>query len=116
MSVDQAEKIKQTAMELFDTGNIFNNSTTHVIERYHDFFSQENIQNILNNQDIVQSAKILFENSLNISEASKMGYMHRNTLIYRIEKIKKMIGLDIRVFKEAIVFVNMLLIYNSFQV
>ena len=64
----------------------------------------------------MQSAKILFENSLNISEASKMGYMHRNTLIYRIEKIKKMIGLDIRVFKEAIVFVNMLLIYNSFQV
>ncbi len=111
-----AEQIKSTALELFDTANIFDNSNTHVIERYHDFFAMDEVQDILSNQEIVHSARVLFEYSLNISTASKMGYMHRNTLIYRIDKIKRMIGLDIRIFKEALVFVNMLLIYDFFQV
>lgn len=114
--MNSPEQIKNDAMELFDTANIFDNSNTHVIERYHDFFAQDEVQDILKNEEIVQSARILFDNSLNISTASKMGYMHRNTLIYRIEKIKRVIGLDIRIFKEALVFVNMLLIYDFFQV
>lgn len=114
--MNKPNEIKKAAMELFDTGNIFDDANTHVIERYHDFFALVPVQDILKNEDIIKSARILFDYSLNISEASKMGYMHRNTLIYRIEKIKRTIGLDIRIFKEALVFVNMLLIYDFFQV
>ena len=45
-----------------------------------------------------------FENSLNVSETSRQLYIHRNTLVYRLEKIKKLTGLDLREFEDAIVF------------
>ena len=45
-----------------------------------------------------------FENSLNVSETSRQLYIHRNTLVYRLEKIKKLTGLDLREFDHAIVF------------
>ncbi|MBR2081252.1 MAG: helix-turn-helix domain-containing protein [Oscillospiraceae bacterium] len=45
-----------------------------------------------------------FENNLNVSETSRKLFVHRNTLVYRLEKIKKMTGLDLRQFDHAIVF------------
>ena len=45
-----------------------------------------------------------FENSLNISETSRQLYIHRNTLVYRLDKIQKSTGLDLRVFDDAITF------------
>ena len=45
-----------------------------------------------------------FENNLNVSETSRKLFVHRNTLVYRLEKIKKMTGLDLREFEDAIVF------------
>ena len=45
-----------------------------------------------------------FENNLNVSETSRKLFVHRNTLVYRLEKIKKLTGLDLRQFDHAIVF------------
>ena len=45
-----------------------------------------------------------FENNLNVSETSRGLFVHRNTLVYRLEKIKKLTGLDLREFDDAIVF------------
>ena len=45
-----------------------------------------------------------FENNLNVSEASRQLYIHRNTLVYRMEKLKSVIGLDMRVFEDALTF------------
>lgn len=45
-----------------------------------------------------------FENNLNVSETSRKLFVHRNTLVYRLEKIKKLTGLDLREFDDAIVF------------
>ena len=45
-----------------------------------------------------------FENSLNVSETSRKLFVHRNTLVYRLEKIKKITGLDLREFDHAIIF------------
>lgn len=45
-----------------------------------------------------------FENSLNVSETSRQLYIHRNTLVYRLDKLQKSTGLDIRVFEDAITF------------
>ena len=45
-----------------------------------------------------------FENSLNVSETSRQLYIHRNTLVYRLDKIQKITGLDLRVFDDAITF------------
>ena len=45
-----------------------------------------------------------FENNLNVSETSRQLYVHRNTLVYRLEKLQKSTGLDIRVFDDALTF------------
>ncbi len=45
-----------------------------------------------------------FENSLNVSETSRQLYIHRNTLVYRLDKLEKNTGLDLRVFDDAITF------------
>ncbi|MDL2293576.1 helix-turn-helix domain-containing protein [Ruminococcaceae bacterium OttesenSCG-928-D13] len=45
-----------------------------------------------------------FENNLNVSETSRGLFVHRNTLVYRLEKIKKLTGLDLREFDDAIIF------------
>jgi len=45
-----------------------------------------------------------FENSLNVSETARQLYIHRNTLVYRLDKVNKATGLDLRVFEDAITF------------
>jgi len=45
-----------------------------------------------------------FENNLNVSETSRQLYVHRNTLVYRLDKIQKVTGLDLRLFDDAIIF------------
>ena len=45
-----------------------------------------------------------FENSLNVSETSRQLFIHRNTLVYRLDKLQKSSGLDLRVFEDAITF------------
>ena len=45
-----------------------------------------------------------FENSLNVSETSRQLFIHRNTLVYRLDKLQKNTGLDLRVFEDAITF------------
>ena len=45
-----------------------------------------------------------FENNLNVSETSRKLFVHRNTLVYRLEKIRKLTGLDLRQFDDAVTF------------
>lgn len=45
-----------------------------------------------------------FDNNLNVSETARQLYIHRNTLVYRLEKIQKSTGLDVRVFDDALTF------------
>jgi carbohydrate diacid regulator len=45
-----------------------------------------------------------FENSLNVSETSRQLFIHRNTLVYRLDKLQKITGLDLRIFEDAITF------------
>ena len=51
-----------------------------------------------------------FENNLNVSETSRKLFVHRNTLVYRLEKIKKLTGLDLREFDDAIVLKTALMV------
>ena len=45
-----------------------------------------------------------FENNLNVSETSRQLYIHRNTLVYRLDKLQRSTGLDLRIFDDAITF------------
>lgn len=64
-------------------------------------FGERNID--LDDETMVTIQKF-FENSLNISETARQLYIHRNTLVYRLERLEKMIGLDIRKFEDAMTF------------
>ena len=55
-------------------------------------------------QETLFTIQRFFENNLNVSETSRKLFVHRNTLVYRLEKIKKLTGLDLREFDHAIVF------------
>ena len=55
-------------------------------------------------QETLFTINKFFENNLNVSETSRKLFVHRNTLVYRLEKIKKLTGLDLRMFDHAIVF------------
>ena len=52
----------------------------------------------------IQPSRSFFENNLNISETARQLYVHRNTLVYRLERLEKAIGLDIRKFDDAMTF------------
>jgi carbohydrate diacid regulator len=55
-------------------------------------------------RETLETIHRFFENNLNVSETSRKLFVHRNTLVYRLEKIKKLTGLDLREFDHAIVF------------
>ncbi len=65
-------------------------------------FKKESIDS-LDNETILTIQKF-FEKNLNVSETSRQLYVHRNTLVYRLDKVQKLTGLDLRVFDDAIVF------------
>lgn len=75
---------------------------------------------LLDNETILTINKF-FENDLNVSETSRQLFVHRNTLVYRLEKIYKLTGLDLRKFDQAIVFkvammVHKYLVSNSSKI
>ena len=63
----------------------------------------ENVPNDLDEETLTTINKF-FENNLNVSETSRQLFVHRNTLVYRIEKIQKSTGLDLRKFDDALTF------------
>ncbi len=56
-----------------------------------------------------------FENSLNVSETARQLYIHRNTLVYRLDKVNKATGLDLRVFEDAITFQIAMMVVRYMQ-
>ncbi|MBQ2391246.1 MAG: helix-turn-helix domain-containing protein [Clostridia bacterium] len=68
----------------------------------HEVFKLGSIESL--DQETLFTIQKFFENNLNVSETSRKLFVHRNTLVYRLEKIKKLTGLDLREFEHAIVF------------
>ena len=62
------------------------------------------IPEVLEDEEAMSTVAKFFENNLNISETARQLYVHRNTLVYRLERIEKEIGLDIRKFDDAMTF------------
>ena len=65
-------------------------------------FKKESIDVL--DQETIYTIQKFFENNLNVSETSRQLYVHRNTLVYRLDKVEKLTGLDLRIFEHAIVF------------
>lgn len=71
----------------------------------------ENVPSDLD-EETLSTINKFFENNLNVSETSRQLFVHRNTLVYRIEKIQKGTGLDLRNFDDALTFKIALMVVN----
>lgn len=97
----------------YNISNMIFNNNTLLFEEIMDNLNQDIKEKILNvfnkscsklDEDMIKTIEIFFKADLNLSEASKELYVHRNTLIYRLDKIQKYTGYDIRKFNEAALF------------
>lgn len=73
-------------------------------ENYVKTVLDKNYREVLADTELMTAAETFLKHSLNISEASRSMYVHRNTLIYRLDKIEKLTGLNIRNFSDAMTF------------
>lgn len=67
-----------------------------------EIFKKESIHSL--DQETLQTIHKFFENNLNVSETSRQLFVHRNTLVYRLDKIERLTGLDLRNFDDAVTF------------
>ena len=68
---------------------------------------------IFEHSDLMVAVDSFFENGMNISETARKLYMHRNTLIYRLNKIQKTTGIDLRNFEMAVTFLVLRILYEQ---
>ncbi len=74
------------------------------LAKYLDTLLDRDSAEILEDPELMNTAEEFLKNSLNISETSRSMYMHRNTLIYRLDKIEKATGLNLRHFNDSVAF------------
>lgn len=82
------------------------------LEEYLAELTNENAKEIFADEEMVNTAEEFLQNSLNVSETSRNLYMHRNTLLYRLDKIEKATGLNIRLFPDAVSFRVLTVLYK----
>lgn len=97
-----AEK-KVTAYSTLGIGRLIYQLPVNLCKIFIDEIFGANVPMELDDETLTTINKF-FENNLNVSETSRQLFVHRNTLVYRIEKLQKSTGLDIRVFDDALTF------------
>lgn len=105
---DIKDQIFDSASMIFEKAvyNISPKAKKELLDRFQSKFSSFD-------QDIINTIEEFVRCGLNISEAAKKLYIHRNTLIYRLDKISKDTGYDIRDFKQAAIFIIAFLIWKE---
>lgn len=81
-------------------------------QEYMNEYLTDESKELLENEDMLNTAEEFFLNSLNVSETARKLFMHRNTLMYRLDKIERTTGLDIRKFSDAVSFRVLTLLYQ----
>lgn len=81
-------------------------------ERLVSGYDLKNFARIFEDGDIMATADSFLTHGMNVSETSRVLYMHRNTLIYRLNKIQNETGLDIRIFEMAVTFEILRILYE----
>lgn len=76
-------------------------------------YDMKNFARIFEHGDLMAAADCFFENGMNVSETARKLYMHRNTLIYRLNKIQKTTGIDLRNFEQAVTFRILRVLYEQ---
>lgn len=110
LTFDDNETIEDKILKMFSPENLINCFSESNYESYKKVIDHANIQLILGDEELMATIYAFFENSLNTSVTSSKTFMHRNTLNYRLDKVKKLTGLNIKLFEHAVVFKNLIII------
>lgn len=98
---DQGSEI--AAYASLGIGRLIHQLPISLCEMYlHEIFEDKDILNL--SEEELGTINMFFENNLNVSETARELFVHRNTLVYRLEKLQKQTGLDIRKFDDALTF------------
>ena len=96
------ESITMMSYENLGIGRLIYQLPTTLCEMFlSEVFKKGSVESL--DEETLFTIQKFFENNLNVSETSRKLFVHRNTLVYRLEKIKKLTGLDLREFDNAIV-------------
>ncbi|MCL1807748.1 MAG: helix-turn-helix domain-containing protein [Oscillospiraceae bacterium] len=106
---DTAKSI--VAYESLGLGRLIYQLPTRMCEMFLTEIFKKNGIDVLD-RETLDTILCFFDNSLNISETSRKLFVHRNTLVYRLEKIRKLTGLDLREFDHAVVFKVALMVHR----
>ena len=74
--------------------------------------TDDSFKEVFDDEEMLATAEAFLQSSLNVSETSRQLYMHRNTLLYRLDKIEKATGLNIRLFSDAVSFRVLTVLYK----
>ena len=74
--------------------------------------TDEHFKEVFEDEEMLSTAEAFLQSSLNVSETSRNLYMHRNTLLYRLDKIEKATGLNVRLFSDAVSFRVLTVLYK----
>ena len=110
LTFDDNETIEEKILKMFSPENLINCFSETNYESYKKVIDHANIQMILHDEELMSTIFAFFENSLNTSVTSSKTFMHRNTLNYRLDKVKKLTGLNLKQFEHAVVFKNLIII------
>ena len=82
------------------------------IREYMAQFRVGGAEEVFADPDLASTAEQFLENNLNVSETSRALFAHRNTLMYRLDKIKRITGLDLKNFSDAVTFRVISILYK----
>lgn len=82
-------------------------------DEYFDLLADDEVKNVFADDEIMETAEKFLTCNLNASETARKLYVHRNTLTYRLDKIEKATGLNIRSFSDAVTFRFMTILYKA---
>ena len=91
---------------------ILENVSETKLSQYLAEISDAHFKEVFEDEEMLGTAEVFLQSSLNVSETSRNLYMHRNTLLYRLDKIEKATGLNIRQFSDAVSFRVLTILYK----
>ncbi len=95
--------------------NILINTEPMQLAVVSEIYNSPGVKKFLEDEELVMTAQTLFENNLNLIKTSEALIIHRNTLVYRINKINNLLNLDIRKFDDAVT-VQILLSFKNTEI
>ena len=96
----------------FTLVKMLEDASVNKLEEYLSELMSENAREIFEDEEMLSTAEEFLQSNLNVSETSRNLYMHRNTLLYRLDKIEKATGLNIRLFSDAVSFRVLSVLYK----